>query len=73
MPRQFAPETAIFESVDLNDTATRKSCALCNANPPVFAFRFGGFSDGTRIGHCCTPCACRALMEMAERRVRGEV
>ena len=67
LPRQFAPETAIFETVDLNDSAIPRSCAVCNANAPVFAYRFGEFADGTRTGHCCTPCACRALIEMAER------
>jgi hypothetical protein len=68
MPRQFAPETAIFETVDVNDSATPRSCSICNANPPIFAFRFGAFTDGHHSGHCCAPCACRFLMEMSERR-----
>jgi len=70
MPGQFIPETAIFETLDAN-TAGPRQCGLCNANPPTFAYRFGEFANGGRTGHCCTPCACKALMEMAERGVTG--
>ena len=31
----------------------------------------GEFANGGRTGHCCTPCACRTLMEMAERSAGG--
>ena len=67
MPRQFTPETAIFETIDTSEKALPRSCGVCNTNPPTFAFRFGEFADGARTGHCCAPCACRALMDMAER------
>ena len=70
MSSQFLPETAIFETVDVN-TAGPRQCGLCNANPPSFAYRFGEFANGGRTGHCCTPCACRTLMEMAERGASG--
>jgi hypothetical protein len=70
MPGQFIPETAIFETSDAN-TAGPRQCGLCNANPPTFTYRFGEFANGGRTGHCCTPCACKALMEMAERGVAG--
>jgi hypothetical protein len=70
---QFAPETATFETIDLNDSAVPKSCGLCNTNPSVFAYCFGEFANGARTGYCCTPCACRALMEMAERNAGRRV
>jgi hypothetical protein len=53
MPRQFTPETAIFETIDTSDKALPR--------------KFGEFANGARTGHCCAPCACRALMDMAER------
>ena len=70
MPRHSPPETAIFETIDITDAAVPRTCLLCNLNPPSFAYRFGEFADGGRTGHCCTPCACRTLMEMAERSAR---
>lgn len=66
MSSHFTAEIAIFETVDAN-TAGPRQCGLCNANLPTFAYRFGEFADGGRTGHCCTPCACQALIEMAER------
>src|SRR5438105_129878 len=71
LPGQFIPEIAIFETVNPNDAALPRQCGLCSANPPLFGYRFGEFADGTRTGHCCTPCACRYLMEMAERAASG--
>lgn len=67
MPGHFVPETSIFESIDLSNATIPRHCGLCNQNPPAFAYRFGEFTDGNRAGHCCTPCACRQLVEMAER------
>jgi hypothetical protein len=71
MPGQFIPETAIFETIEVKDATVPGHCGLCDKNPPIFAYRFGQFTDGTRTGHCCTPCACRWLMEMAERGATG--
>ena len=70
MPPHFIAETAIFETFDANTAAPRK-CGLCNANPPTFAYRSGQFANDSKTGHCCTPCACRHLMEMAERSASG--
>lgn len=67
MPDPVTQETAIFETVDVNHPAVPRRCGICKQNPPVFAYRFGEFTDGNRTGHCCTPCASRHLMEMAER------
>ena len=71
MAGQFTPETAIFETIQAKGVATPRFCGVCNVNPPTFAYRFGQFTNGSRTGHCCTPCACKALMEMAERGVTG--
>jgi hypothetical protein len=71
MPRLFTPETSIFETIEITGAAVPKNCILCSTNPPTFSFRFGELSGGIRTGHCCTPCAYRSLMEMAERSARG--
>jgi len=71
MPDHFRPETAIFETLDVNHPAVPRHCGLCKQNSPTFAYRFGGFTNGNRTGHCCAPCACRHLLEMAERRGSG--
>ena len=71
MPDHFTPETAIFETVDVNHPAVSRHCGLCKQNSPTFAYRFGGFTSGNHTGHCCAPCACRHLVEMAERSASG--
>jgi len=71
MPDHFAPETAIFETVDVGRPSVPRHCGLCKQNPPVFAYLFGGFTYDNGTGHCCAPCACRHLVEMAERSASG--
>lgn len=71
MPFQFTSETAIFETVDVNHPAVPRHCGLCKQNPPALAYRFGGFTDSNQTGYCCAPCACRHLVEMAERGASG--
>jgi formate dehydrogenase maturation protein FdhE len=71
MARQYTSETVIFATVNINDSAVPSLCGICNSNPPTFAYRFGQFSNGSRTGHCCTPCACRWLMDTAERAAKS--
>ena len=68
MPTQFNPETAIFETIDPHAAALPRHCGICKEHPPVFAYGLGKFANGEIAGHCCAPCACKALLEMAERR-----
>jgi hypothetical protein len=64
---QFNPEMALFETIE---TMPPPFPAIAGSaeSPPVFAYRLGKFADGATAGHCCAPCACKALLEMAERR-----
>jgi hypothetical protein len=57
MAGQFESETAIFETIQAKDVATPRYCGVCNVNPPTFAYRFGKFTNGSRTGNYCTPCA----------------